>query len=86
MNGLFISGWLENLKYFFFFFHKLINQRFKPELSDGANAGLNKAQKFLEPIKMKYPNLSYSDLWILASYQAIEYMGGKRILFFLSIH
>lgn len=50
--------------------------RFNSELSDGANAGLKKAQQFLEPIKKKFPEISYADLWILASYVAIEEMGG----------
>lgn len=55
--------------------------RFKPELSDGANAGLDKAQHFLEEIKKQHPEISYADLWILASYVAIEEMGGPRIEF-----
>jgi catalase (peroxidase I) len=38
--------------------------RFNTELRDGANAGLEKVQKFLEPIKHKHPDLSYSDLWV----------------------
>jgi len=45
--------------------------RFPKELKDGANAGLEHAQGFLEAIKQKHPNLSYADLWILASYVAI---------------
>ena len=55
--------------------------RYKHELSDGANAGLEHAQKKLQGIKEKYPKLSYADLWILASYVAIEEMGGPRIEF-----
>ena len=55
--------------------------RFTSELSDGANAGLEHAQKKLQSIKEKYPKLSYADLWILASYVAIEEMGGPRIEF-----
>lgn len=55
--------------------------RFKPESSDGANAGLDKAQAFLEGIKKKHPEISYADLWILASYVAIEEMGGPVIEF-----
>ena len=55
--------------------------RFKPELSDGANAGLKLAQDFLEPVKQKHSALTYADLWILASYVAIEEMGGPHIPF-----
>ena len=55
--------------------------RFVPESSDGANAGLEHARKKLEKVKEKYPNLSYADLWILASYVAIEEMGGPKIEF-----
>jgi catalase (peroxidase I) len=50
-------------------------------LKDGANAGLEKVQKFLEPIKKKHPEISFADLWILASYVAIEDMGGEKIPF-----
>lgn len=53
--------------------------RYTKELNDGANAGLKLAQGFLEPIKKKYPGISYADLWILASYVAIEEMGGPEI-------
>jgi catalase (peroxidase I) len=52
--------------------------RFKPESTDGANAGLEKARAFLEPIKQKY-NISYGDLWTLASVVAIEEMNGPKI-------
>lgn len=55
--------------------------RFNLEANDGANAGLNHARKFLEPIKKNHPNLSYADLWIFASYVAIESMGGPNIEF-----
>lgn len=55
--------------------------RFSPESSDPANKGLDLAQKFLEPIKKEYPEISYSDLWILAAYVAIEEMGGPHIPF-----
>jgi Peroxidase len=33
----------------------------------------------LEPIKAKYPGLTYSDLWTLAGSVAIEEMGGPPI-------
>ncbi|KAJ1500475.1 hypothetical protein HMI55_003872 [Coelomomyces lativittatus] len=53
--------------------------RFAPESSDSANAGLEHARKFLEPIKQKYPWISYADLWTLAGAVAIEAMGGPKI-------
>ncbi|RKO86804.1 heme peroxidase [Blyttiomyces helicus] len=53
--------------------------RFKPEASDGANAGLEHARAFLEPIKKKHPTISYADLWTLAGATAIEAMGGPAI-------
>jgi len=55
--------------------------RFKKELNDPANAGLDKAHEFLKPIKEKYPGVSHADLWILTSYVALENMGGPRIPF-----
>ena len=53
--------------------------RFPPESDWGANAGLKSARDFLEPIKAKYPNISYADLWTLAGATAIEEMGGPKI-------
>lgn len=55
--------------------------RFSKEKSDPANAGLYHAIEFLEPIKKKHPNISYSDLWVYASYVSIESMGGPHIEF-----
>ena len=51
------------------------------EAHDPENAGLNAARAFLEPIKRKYPYISYSDLWILASYVGLEHTGGPIIPF-----
>ena len=42
--------------------------RFATEAADPENAGLNVARSFLEPIKKQFPEISYSDLWILAAY------------------
>ena len=53
--------------------------RFASEAGHGANAGMGCARDFLEPVKAKFPSISYADLWILASYEAIEYMGGPAI-------
>lgn len=38
--------------------------RFAPEANHGANAGLEKARAHLEPIKQKFPEITYSDLWV----------------------
>ncbi|KAJ3348665.1 L-ascorbate peroxidase 3 [Allomyces javanicus] len=53
--------------------------RFGPEAGDGANAGLDVARNRLEPIKAKYPQISYADLWTLAGVVAIKEMGGPSI-------
>lgn len=55
--------------------------RMKPEIDWGANAGLKVAQSMLEPVKAKFPNLSYSDLWIFAACVAVEEMGGNTVPF-----
>lgn len=55
--------------------------RFPAEASHGANAGLNIARTYLEEIKKAHPGISYADLWIYASYVAIENMGGPHIKF-----
>ncbi|KAJ3310156.1 heme peroxidase [Boothiomyces sp. JEL0838] len=53
--------------------------RFAPESAHGANAGLGVARDLLEPIKKKFPKISYSDLWSLAGVAAIQEMGGPTI-------
>lgn len=53
--------------------------RFKEELADGANAGLYTAVEWMEPIKKKYPDISYGDLYTLAGVTAVEKMGGPKI-------
>ena len=55
--------------------------RFEQEAADPENAGLMSARAFLEPVKAKFPNISYSDLWILASYVGLEHTGGPIIPF-----
>ena len=55
--------------------------RFALEANDGANAGLQHARNFLEPIKKNHPTISYADLWIYSSYVALENMGGPKIDF-----
>ncbi|KAL9126927.1 MAG: hypothetical protein Q9217_004103 [Psora testacea] len=53
--------------------------RFDPEADHGANAGLKAARDFLEPVKEKFPWISYSDLWTLAGVTAIQEMQGPLI-------
>ncbi|KAI9140769.1 mitochondrial putative cytochrome c peroxidase [Paraphysoderma sedebokerense] len=53
--------------------------RFAPESSDPANAGLEHARAFLEPIKKKHPWISYADLWTLSGVVAIEALGGPKV-------
>lgn len=51
------------------------------ELAHGANAGLLIAVKLLEPIKEKFPVLSYADFYQLAGVVAVEVTGGPDIPF-----
>lgn len=53
--------------------------RFAPEGDHGANSGLKAARDFLEPVKEKFPWISYSDLWTLAGVCAIQEMQGPTI-------
>ncbi|OJI98068.1 hypothetical protein ASPVEDRAFT_147337 [Aspergillus versicolor CBS 583.65] len=53
--------------------------RFAPESDHGANAGLKHARDFLEPIKAKFPWITYSDLWTLAGSCAVQELGGPAI-------
>ena len=56
--------------------------RFKEELAHGANAGLDMAISWLEPIYKKAnrdADLSYADLYTFAGIVAIEEMGGPKI-------
>jgi len=53
--------------------------RFVPEKTDDANAGLEQARAFLEPIKEQFPDVSWSDLWVFAGLVALEEMQGPHI-------
>jgi L-ascorbate peroxidase len=53
--------------------------RFEPEINHGANAGLRGALKLLEPVKEAFPDMSYADIFQMASARAIETAGGPTI-------
>ncbi|KXL45951.1 hypothetical protein M433DRAFT_134374 [Acidomyces richmondensis BFW] len=53
--------------------------RYEAEGGDPANAGLEHARAFLEPVKEKHSWITYSDLWTLAGVEAIKQMGGPEI-------
>lgn len=53
--------------------------RYEAEGGDPANAGLQHARVFLEPVKAAHPWITYADLWTLAGVVAIEAMGGPKI-------
>jgi catalase (peroxidase I) len=46
--------------------------RFAPESLHAANSGLAVARRVLEPVKEKYPWISYGDLWTLAGVAAVQ--------------
>ena len=50
--------------------------RFSPESDYEANAGLKVARDRLEPVKAKFPWLTYADLYTLGGVVAVEEMGG----------
>ncbi|KAH0843117.1 hypothetical protein AYO21_03408 [Fonsecaea monophora] len=53
--------------------------RYEKEGGDPANAGLQHARAFLEPVKRRFPWITYADLWTLAAVVAIRAMGGPDI-------
>lgn len=53
--------------------------RYAIEANDSANAGLEHARKFLDPVKEEHPWISYGDLWCLAGVEAIKAMQGPDI-------
>jgi len=53
--------------------------RFEAELKHGANAGLAKCVGFLQPVKDKYPVLSWADVIQMAGACAVEHAGGPVI-------
>jgi len=53
--------------------------RFAPEITHGANNGLINAVKLLEPVKKKFSEMSYADIYQMASARGIEKAGGPKI-------
>ncbi|KAH8703081.1 putative cytochrome c peroxidase [Talaromyces proteolyticus] len=53
--------------------------RYEAEGGDPANAGLQVARAFLEPVKERHPWITYSDLWTLAGVVAVKEMGGPDV-------
>lgn len=53
--------------------------RYEAEGGDPANAGLQHARLFLEPVKQQHSWITYADLWTLAGATAIQAMGGPEI-------
>ncbi|GAA0147916.1 hypothetical protein LIER_07499 [Lithospermum erythrorhizon] len=53
--------------------------RFEAELKHAANAGLINALKLVQPIKDDHPDVTYADLFQLASATSIELAGGTKI-------
>ncbi|GAA6013427.1 hypothetical protein JCM10207_008840 [Rhodosporidiobolus poonsookiae] len=52
--------------------------RYECEGGDPANAGLEHARLFLEPIKQAHPWITYADLWTLAGVVAVKALGGPE--------
>jgi len=53
--------------------------RYEAEGGDPANAGLQHARVFLEPVKAKHGWITYADLWTLGGVEAIKQMDGPEI-------
>eukprot|EP01024_Parvocaulis_polyphysoides_P018770 TRINITY_DN1834_c0_g1_i7.p2 TRINITY_DN1834_c0_g1~~TRINITY_DN1834_c0_g1_i7.p2 ORF type:complete len:282 (+),score=47.38 TRINITY_DN1834_c0_g1_i7:188-1033(+) len=53
--------------------------RFAPEINHGANAGLVNAVNMLEEIHKEVPEVSYADLYQMASALSVELAGGPKI-------
>lgn len=53
--------------------------RLKPEITHGANNGLSNAVNLLEPVKKAFPEMSYADIFQMASARSVELAGGPKI-------
>lgn len=57
------------------------SMRFEPEKGYEDNKGLELARELLERVKAKHTAVSFSDLWVLAGYVAVEDLKGPHIEF-----
>eukprot|EP01061_Rhynchopus_euleeides_P006634 TRINITY_DN1567_c1_g1_i1.p2 TRINITY_DN1567_c1_g1~~TRINITY_DN1567_c1_g1_i1.p2 ORF type:complete len:359 (+),score=116.24 TRINITY_DN1567_c1_g1_i1:194-1270(+) len=55
--------------------------RMNPTLGLKANTGLDEIVEEFEPVKKRFPWVTYADLYLLAGNTAIEFMGGPSIRF-----
>ncbi|KAF5795985.1 putative L-ascorbate peroxidase [Helianthus annuus] len=55
--------------------------KLKSEQNHGPNVGLDTAVELLEPIKQKFPLVSYGDFYMMAGIVAVESTGGPQITF-----
>ena len=53
--------------------------RFENEISHGANKGLTNAVALLTSVKEAFPDMSYADIFQMASARSIELAGGPKI-------
>lgn len=53
--------------------------RFRKETGDPSNAGLQNAAKFLDPVKEKFPWVSYGDLYTLGGVVGVQEAQGPKI-------
>ncbi|KAL3233820.1 Cytochrome c peroxidase, mitochondrial [Nakaseomyces bracarensis] len=53
--------------------------RFRKEMGDPSNAGLQNAAKFLDPIKEQFPWISYGDLYTLGGVVGVQEAQGPKI-------
>mmetsp|Transcript_13742 Transcript_13742/g.17931 ORF Transcript_13742/g.17931 Transcript_13742/m.17931 type:complete len:341 (+) Transcript_13742:62-1084(+) len=53
--------------------------RFAPEIDYGNNAGLVGAVKLLEPVQKAFPEVSFADIYQMASARGIERAGGPKL-------
>lgn len=53
--------------------------RFAPEIKHGANNGLSGAVALLESVKEAFPDMSFADIFQMASARSVELAGGPKI-------
>jgi hypothetical protein len=60
--------------------------RHDAEAAHGANAGLAVPRERLAKIHLRFPEMSYGDLWTLAAIVAVEEMGGMHVCACLCVY